>query len=82
MSTLTKHQEFLVTNVEEFTSIKHLSSEKLPESSQEQVNQGTYPSLYSAVEHARMLTQNSFLEKFNPWTKYDGLHIYDMEDDE
>jgi hypothetical protein len=82
MSTLPRHQELHVTSAEESISTKLSSSEKLQLSLQEQENPGIYQSQYLPAKHVRMLIQNSFLEKFNPWTKYDGLHIYDMEDDE
>ena len=83
MSILTKHQELHATNVEESTSIKHLSSEKPQDSLQEQANQLISQSPSSNAVDADTLTESSNQRSFNPWSSYSGLHIYDdMEGDE
>ena len=83
MSISTKHQELHATNAEESTSIKHSLSEKPQGSLQEQVNQVTSQSPSSNAADADTLIGSSNLKKFNPWSSYSGLQIYDdMEGDE
>ena len=82
MSTSNKRQELHATNVEESTSKTHLQSEKHLDYSQGLGILPTYLSQFLRAKNADMSTSSSFQEKFNPWTNYDGLHIYDMEGNE
>ena len=82
MSTLTRQPELHVKSVEEFTSTRHLLYEKLPDYLQGQEHLPTFPSQYLAAKNADTLMESFYQKKFNPSTKYDGLHIYDMEGDE
>ena len=83
MSTSNKRQELRVTSVEESTSKTHSQSEKRQDFSQEQGILPTYLSQFLRAKNADTSTRNSSLEKFNPWTSYDGLaDIYHMEDNE
>ena len=82
MSTLHRHHRLHVMNAEEPTSIKLSSCEKHQDYLPGQEHLPTFPSQFLAARNADMLTQSSYLKKFNPSTSYDGLHIYDLEDDE
>ena len=77
MSTSTRHQELHATNAEESTSNKHSSCEKPLDYSQGLGHRPIFPFQSSVAKNAGMSIQSSFQEKFNPWTSYDGLHIYD-----
>jgi len=82
MSTFHRHQGLHATNAEESTSSKHLQLERLPDYLQELGHHPTFPSQFLAAKNAATSMQNSYREKFNPSTSYDGLHIYDLEGDE
>ena len=82
MSIYRRHHRLHVKSVEVSTSNKHSLCEEHPDFSLGQEHQPTFPSQYSAAKNADTLTENSYQKKFNPSTKYDGLHIYDMEGDE
>ena len=82
MSILNKHNQSNAKSVEESTLNKHSSSGKLPDYLQEQVNPDMSLSLSSVANNATMLTGSFSQKKFNPWTSYSGLQIYDTEGDE
>ena len=84
MSISNKHNQSNAKSAEESISNKHLSSEKLPDYLQEQVNLGMSPSLSSVAKNATMLTGSSSQKKYNPWTNYSGLQgqIYNTEGNE
>jgi hypothetical protein len=82
MSISNKHNQSNAKSAEESISNRHLSSGKLPDYLQEQVNQATSPSHYSVVNNAGMSTGSFFQKKYNPWTNYSGLQVYDTEGDE
>lgn len=78
MSTSAKHNQFLVTNATESTSIKHSLSERLQDSLQVNPSLATSQSLSLSAQNADMLMENSYQKKFNPLTDtYSGIHDYE-----
>ena len=75
MSISVKHQELHAKNAEERTLKMDSSLEKLPDSSQVQVNQPIYQFPSSIAESADTLMPSSFHKNSPNWTRYvyDGL---------
>ena len=85
MSTLPKHQELHVKNVQTHTLNNNSSLEKHQDSLQEQANRPTSQYPFSLVPNVDMLTESSYQKKskLSMGSNYDGLQedIYNTEDD-
>lgn len=82
MSIFPRHRRFHVKSAGVSTSNKHSLCEKHPDYLQGQEHLPTFPSQYLAARNADTSMESFYLEKFNPSTSFDGLHLYDLEGDE